>query len=206
MQRSSIASRRVWFRVVCVLIGVHAMGTAFALRASSFSANLSVSVVFPSIAGLPANTSVNGGAAAMLPPCVVTATPPGTGMCTNPTDTRLSPPQGTTTVTFTAGPISGTAPPGGSVSAVSMGTSEETLIGNLNPFAVAFPLMLSYTATLNVAAGPLEFATASYTFNVTANKVGIFAGGAPNTFTLNCAACGAMTATNPVPLPPNQSW
>jgi hypothetical protein len=110
MQRSSIAPRRVWFRVVCVLIGVHAMGTAFALRASSFSANLSVSVVFPSIAGLPANTSVNGGAAAMLPPCVVTATPPGTGMCTNPTDTRLSPPQGTTMVTFTAGPISGTAP------------------------------------------------------------------------------------------------
>lgn len=78
------------------------------------------------------------------------------------------------------------APLVGAVAASSMGMSEEVILGNLNPFAVALPLNLSYTANLwQVPA--LWNSRLRHTPS---------AGPA-------CAACGAVNAADPVPLPPN---
>jgi hypothetical protein len=180
----------------------------FCAQGSTFNANLSVSVIFPAVGALPPNVSIaagpgSGAAPAILPACMVAVlAQPAGGICANPTDSYMAPVGAASTLTFTAGPVSGFANPGGAVTATSTGVSEEVILGNLNPFAVALPLNLSYTANLGVTAAALEFSSATYSFNVTNNGASILPGG-PNTFTLNCAACGAMNAVNPVPLPPN---
>ncbi|MCU1262355.1 MAG: hypothetical protein JWO80_5240 [Bryobacterales bacterium] len=206
MSLSSIAFRCLSAKSVGLPVG--ALASSFNAQASMFSASLSVSVGFPAVGALPANVSVaagpgSGAAGAALPNCVVNVLiPPAGGLCNNPADSYLAPVGAPSTLTFTAGPISGSATGGGAVAASSMGMSEEVILGNLNPFAVALPLNLSYTANLMVSAGAMEFSTATYSFSVTNNGAGILPGG-PNTFTLNCSACGTMSAANPVPLPPN---
>src|SRR5262245_30010851 len=117
------------------------IGNLFQAQASTFMSNLSVSVTFPAL--LPMNVSITNGAAAVLPTCTVTTlSPPAAGGCFDPTNSFVNLPQQAPVLTFTAGPVSGSASNGGGVTATSMGTSSEVLLGNNNAFVVNLPLTL----------------------------------------------------------------
>lgn len=182
-----------------VVVGI-ACGSS--IHAAAFFSDLSVSVQFPGRVALPANTSLGNGAASVLPPCTVLMIGNATAFCGDPTSMLSLPIVGAQTLQFGAGPAVGATSPTGFATATSMGVSDEAVFANLNAFAVMIPITLSYQASLIASAGALESTTATYSFDVTNNGVGLLPGG-PNTFTLTCNACGTMTANNPVALPAN---
>lgn len=162
------------------------------LSAASFSASLTVNVGFPAV--LPPNVVIAPGAGAVLPNCVVNliAQPAG-GICNNATSNFAG-----NVLTFTAGPINGFSnPPTGGVTANSTGTSQTIVVTNNNAAAVPFDLSIGFMATLNAAAGALEFASASYGFSVLQNAGSIFNASK----TLACPACGVAPPVNDNPRP-----
>jgi hypothetical protein len=153
-----------------VTMGLVGMGSP--LAASTFSADLTVNLLFPApFPGLV--IAPRGMGDAVLPPCVgVAVAPGGVNPCNGPTDAFNA---GTNTLTFTVGQIAGFANlPTGSAFAVSSGTSERVDVFN----ATANVLMVNFGGTYNyhlatTAVAP-EFAFAFEMFDISANGVVVF--------------------------------
>jgi hypothetical protein len=152
---SNIASR------ICLGLSLCISATTAELNASSFSANLTVNVVFPS--SLADVLTVTPQMDAFLPPPVGKATGiAGVTKLGAPTSNFAK-----NTLTFTAGPIAGFAGPGvGSASAVSFGTSQSVQLDDL--LAVMLPITLSGNYTYSVAsmAQDMGAAGASVSFQI----------------------------------------
>lgn len=187
MQRAYSVSGKTVFCLALTLILC-----SVPLSAASFSASLTVNVGFPGV--LPPNVVIAPGAAAVLPNCAVNViSQPAGGICNNATSNFAA-----NVLRFTAGPISGESnPPTGAVTANSTGTSQTIVVTNNNAAAVPFDLSIGFSATLNAAAGALEFASASYGFRVLQNAGSIFNANK----NLACPACGVAPPVNDNPRP-----
>jgi hypothetical protein len=145
---------------ICLVLPLCIAGTTARLNASSFSANLTVNVVFPS--SLADVLKVTPQKDAFLPAPVGKATGTAGVMLKPPTSNFAN-----NTLTFTAGPITGFAGPGfGSASAVSFGTSRSVQLDDLLPIMLPITLSGNYTYSVASMAQDMDVAGASVSFQI----------------------------------------
>jgi hypothetical protein len=126
---------------------------------ASYTASLSVSLMFTAPAGVAVATANNP----FLPNAVCLAMGvAGNTQCANPTSAFAN-----KTLTFTAGPIQGWSGPGvGSASGTSFGTSETISLTNVTAGALMVRLAGTWTSNLATTSGPGGSAGASYSFEI----------------------------------------
>lgn len=126
---------------------------------ASYSARLRVNLTFPVIVGLGVASLHD----AFLPPATcLTMGIAATTACTNPTSAFMN-----NVLTFTAGPVAGSAGPGtGFASGVSFGTSETIVLINRSGGAVMVPLSGTYSYSLTTTAAGQASAGAAVSFQI----------------------------------------
>lgn len=143
-------------------IGVFTTNLAASI-VSTFSADLTVNLTFPAPIVNVLDVTTPDPTDAFLPSAVSSAT--GDAMVTQSADPTSN--FANNTLTFTAGPIAGSAGSGGgSAQAVSFGASQTISLDNLTMGMLMIELSGTYTYNLAASAGPGGTAGAAFSFQI----------------------------------------